>query len=402
MVSIKAMFWAEFAELDDAAQIARIDEALGEPDQAAPIDMAANLPYDTELAPAPESAPEAAAADAPGIADGELDDSAYGDLPPLESDDDDDDGEGPSSPLFAITLEGETGNAARDRGEPEPSSQLTVGDYRFVINSRHAYKFHDQSLRSHPGRAGTLKEVELAVIRDALVRHLAGALPRESTVGKLADSPYRITVNGVQIQYLAWAASPGGKVIHIPDYMAVHREADSSGRGAQPDGGMDGELERELERQLVRAAGTLAFDEADRWRDEVVIGAQAQLGHLPPALVGAIADRLRAARPADREAMLQLLHTAAGTWLPEVVAELAIGASLEQLGELRGAIDAVYGCDLPQIVERTFAVAGERREPSAGDGGDPARPGRGKLVAAIGGAILCVIAVVALAAHLLG
>ncbi|TDV55050.1 hypothetical protein CLV71_103291 [Actinophytocola oryzae] len=109
---------------------------------------------------------------------------------------------------------------AQQPGKAEPVSRLRIAEVEFVINSAHSYKFHEHSMDSHPGLGGTQQEVELAIMRQALERYRADALPRPGLVGSISESKHAVVVNGVRIVYLAWSPAPGSGLIHIPDYMA--------------------------------------------------------------------------------------------------------------------------------------------------------------------------------------
>lgn len=102
----------------------------------------------------------------------------------------------------------------------EYTSTLQIAEVTFYISSEHAYKFHEQGIDSHPGIAGTQKEVEFAIMVQALQRYRAKALPRSGAVGGISDSTNVVTVNGIKIVYLAWSPNPESDVIYIPDYMA--------------------------------------------------------------------------------------------------------------------------------------------------------------------------------------
>jgi hypothetical protein len=102
----------------------------------------------------------------------------------------------------------------------EYTSTLRIAEVTFYISSEHAYKFHEQGIDSHPGIAGTQKEVEFAVMTQALQRYRAKALPRSGAVGGISESNNVVTVNGINIVYLAWSPNPESDVIYIPDYMA--------------------------------------------------------------------------------------------------------------------------------------------------------------------------------------
>ncbi|MCS7483778.1 hypothetical protein ACFFQW_46440 [Umezawaea endophytica] len=91
----------------------------------------------------------------------------------------------------------------------------------FTISGGHSYKFHEESLESHPGHAGTQKEVELAIMQQALGRYLENALPRSGAAGGIADKKHSVIVNGVKVVYVAWSPAPGSNLITISDYMAV-------------------------------------------------------------------------------------------------------------------------------------------------------------------------------------
>lgn len=103
----------------------------------------------------------------------------------------------------------------------EHTSTVKISNVTFTIGSGHAYRFHQQGLHTHPGIAGTQKEVEFAIMNQVLQRYWAKSLPRSGAVGGIAESENFVMVNGVKIIYLAWSPNPVSDVIYIPDYMAA-------------------------------------------------------------------------------------------------------------------------------------------------------------------------------------
>jgi hypothetical protein len=95
-----------------------------------------------------------------------------------------------------------------DKGESDTQPTLekpniisSIGKYKFQINSGHAYKYHSHNIKSHPGRAGTMKEVEYELIRDAIRRVKANALIQGGKLGEKTSN--MIVINGVKIVYTA-------------------------------------------------------------------------------------------------------------------------------------------------------------------------------------------------------
>jgi hypothetical protein len=101
----------------------------------------------------------------------------------------------------------------------EYTSTIKLSGVTFLISSEHSYKYHEQGIDSHPGIAGTQKEVEMAILLQALQRYRAKALPRSGAVGGIAKSTNVVKVNGINIVYLAWSPNPESEMVYIPDYM---------------------------------------------------------------------------------------------------------------------------------------------------------------------------------------
>jgi hypothetical protein len=270
-----------------------------------------------------------------------------------------------------------------ETGEAEPESVIEVSGYEFHIGSRHAYKFHEQSIDSHPGFAGTQKEIELAIMKQALQRHLAGALPRVGAVGKMSESTHAVEVNGVRIVYLAWSPAPTSRRVFIPDYMARPEDAPtgtSTGPSHSAESELIGNLEMLLNSQrLVEAAGLLIKSLSSVIAPELLLGPVGQLvlacvpdpslcqhvlekavmplfGHVPRPLVHGMAEAVhKELEPSAR--LVAACHAAAPAYAPDLIAELAVYiAAPDHLTALVQALADIYGGPdrLPEIAIHTL------------------------------------------------
>ncbi|MGN6109900.1 MAG: eCIS core domain-containing protein [Kofleriaceae bacterium] len=290
LISIEKRFWDQFLALDEAQQIERIDEALA-----------------------------------------------------------------PFSPLSGETSRIEVAQQLPYDDRPdqpgEPKSFLEIGEYKFEISSRHGFKFHEQSLESHPGHAGTLKEVELAIVHQALARHLAGALPRSGAVGKMAESPFSVVVGGVRIFYLAWAAAPTAKTIYIPDYMAEDTTKAPTTSQTTPQPSI--QIHTDTVEAMASDAGTIDLANGEL-RALICERVLPRFGHVPRAILAELARRLADA-PGMLRDVLVVLHEVAATYVPDLIAELAYRLTPSALAEIAPRLLEGY-LETPPIVVEILAV----------------------------------------------
>lgn len=258
-------------------------------------------------------------------------------------------------------------------GEAEPESIAHVSGYEFHIGSRHAYKFHEQSIDSHPGLAGTQKEIELALMKQALQRHLAGALPRSGAVGKMGESTNWVEVNGLRIMYLAWSPAPTSKRIYIPDYMARSAKTPDAPQDTStgPSHSVESKLISNLElllqgSQFVEASDLLIENLESVTAPRLLLAPVGQLflacvksapmcqrllqrivmplfGHVPRPLVHGTAEALGPKLDASVE-MFAVYHKAAPAYALDLLAELVtIVRTPEYLTLLAKGVAGVYG-----------------------------------------------------------